>query len=244
MKEYQNHPLAELFPPLSDAELKRLSDDIKLNGLHKPITLFNGEILDGRNRYNACKLANVEPTYHEYTGDPLAFVMSSNLYRRHLNVSQRAIIAARLTTGSHGGDRISEQGVKKSLAQITEQVAAALLSISESSVQQAKKLLKEMPEKAASVESGEETLSSVLKSEKKSFSKAPSPAERERFRILEERITKSLKGLKEMSFAFKTIRDSQLWRSEYKSLNDFCQAECGLNETEMHEEIEFIDSNY
>ena len=93
-----DHPLAELFPLMEEQELAALAADIQANGLRTPILLFDDQILDGRNRYRACQLAGVEPVTSEFAGeDPLQFVLSANLHRRHLNESQRALVAARIT---------------------------------------------------------------------------------------------------------------------------------------------------
>jgi len=75
---------------MAEAELQELADDIKANGLIEPIVLCNGEILDGRNRYLACIEAKVEPGFKDYQGsDPLTYVVSKNLKRRHLTRQQR-----------------------------------------------------------------------------------------------------------------------------------------------------------
>ena len=94
-KEYGFHPACLLFPELPKAELHELAEDIKLRGLLHPIVLHQGKILDGRNRYKACKLARVKPRFVEWDGDgdPLAWVVSTNLVRRHLTTSQRAVLA-------------------------------------------------------------------------------------------------------------------------------------------------------
>ncbi len=89
------HELACVFPMMQGTDINKLADDIKANGLQEKIVLYEGKILDGRNRYAACVVAEIEPTYTDYNGkDPLAFVISKNLHRRHLNESQRAMIAA------------------------------------------------------------------------------------------------------------------------------------------------------
>jgi hypothetical protein len=95
--EYEFHPIADIFPLMAEAALKFLAMDIKANGLQVPIVLYQGKMLDGRNRYLACKIAGVEPQFTEYEGsEPIKHALSLNLNRRHLDSSQRAAIAAEL----------------------------------------------------------------------------------------------------------------------------------------------------
>ena len=97
------HPLAEIFPLLQGQPFLDLVADIREHGLSEPITLLGGVILDGRNRYLACLEADVEPHFRTYEGDnPTAFVVSLNLRRRHLDESQRAMVASRLATLGDG----------------------------------------------------------------------------------------------------------------------------------------------
>src|ERR1700674_2668677 len=90
------HPVAALFPMMSDEELDELAADIKANGLLNPIVLDEkGILIDGRNRQEACRRAQVEPTYAALNGaDPVAFIMSANVSRRHLNKGQQAMAVA------------------------------------------------------------------------------------------------------------------------------------------------------
>ena len=87
------HPLADLFPLMEGEEFDALVADIKANGLQEPVVVHEDMILDGRNRFMACEAAGVEPTFVPFLGEnPLAFVISTNLRRRHLNESQRAMV--------------------------------------------------------------------------------------------------------------------------------------------------------
>jgi hypothetical protein len=101
MEELQPHPLCEAFPKLSPSELRDLANDIRAKGLQVPIVVYDGKILDGWHRYQACLTENVEPAFQDYEGDdPISFVMSMNMHRRHmLKQDQRRV--AKLIIGMH-----------------------------------------------------------------------------------------------------------------------------------------------
>jgi hypothetical protein len=101
--DYPIHPVAALFPMMTDNEIEDLATDIKANGLVHPIILgdwLDGAetvhgLIDGRNRLRACEIAEVEPHYGELNGqDPVAFIISSNISRRHMTVGQIAMTLA------------------------------------------------------------------------------------------------------------------------------------------------------
>jgi ParB-like chromosome segregation protein Spo0J len=101
VKQFEIHPLADVFPEMGEMELRELTQDIKANGQLEPIVIHQGKILDGRNRYLACKLAGVEPTTIEF--NPVAtcrtaeeYVWSMNVQRRHLRADQRREVIAKL----------------------------------------------------------------------------------------------------------------------------------------------------
>jgi len=96
----QYHPAANLFPMLPASELKLLAKDIEENGQEFPVLIYDGMIIDGRNRWEACEMIDYDCMTQEiYDGDiedPFAYVLSLNLHRRHLSESQRAAVAAKL----------------------------------------------------------------------------------------------------------------------------------------------------
>jgi hypothetical protein len=129
------HPLAEIFPLIEGAEFADLVADIRQHGVREPIWLYDGKILDGRNRYRASSVAGADCPMREYLGDdPAAFVVSLNLKRRHLTESQRAMVAARLANVSVGRNWANLPN------KTTNEQAATLLNVSERTVKTAKQV--------------------------------------------------------------------------------------------------------
>jgi hypothetical protein len=109
------HPAAELLPRMSNAELEELRTDIAANGLHTPVIILlsddgTEQLLDGINRLDAMALAgkkvvkedgtfNHDEVLHQHVRgntDPYRFVLSVNLYRRHLTNEQKTDLIAKL----------------------------------------------------------------------------------------------------------------------------------------------------
>jgi hypothetical protein len=67
--------------------------------------------------------------------DPLGFVLAKNLHRRHLDKSQRAMVAAKLATLDRGPK------AKAEISAITQSDAAKRLNVSPDSIQAARKVL-------------------------------------------------------------------------------------------------------
>jgi N6-adenosine-specific RNA methylase IME4/ParB-like chromosome segregation protein Spo0J len=151
------HPLAEIFPLIEGEDFAALVADIKAHGVHEPIWIYQGQIIDGRNRYRAARLAGIDCPMREYIGDnPVAFVVSLNLKRRHLNESQRAMVAARLATLQRGDNQHSPIG-ETSQAQ-----AAELLNVGKRSVERAREVRERgAPELQAAVERGQVSVSAA-----------------------------------------------------------------------------------
>jgi len=132
------HELANVFPLMTEAELDALGEDMLQHGQRETIWTYKGKILDGRNRYKACMLKGIVPRFVEFRGaDPVAFVVSENLHRRHLDAGQRAMFATRLATMKQGQHRSgTEFQIEK-----TQPEAAALYDVSVRTLHSARKVV-------------------------------------------------------------------------------------------------------
>jgi N6-adenosine-specific RNA methylase IME4 len=90
--DLKHHPAADAFPMFDAKRHAELVDDIKRHGQREPITICDGMILDGRNRYKACRELGITPKTRDWQGDPWAFAWSLNGQRRDLVDEQRYLI--------------------------------------------------------------------------------------------------------------------------------------------------------
>lgn len=144
------HAAAELFPLLQGDQFTELVNDIREHGLREPIVFTpDGQLLDGRNRYRACKkIQDEEPTRRTEHSEPWAYVISTNVHRRHLSESQRAMIAAKIAE-RHDGQRgaskkaqpIGEASSSVKPLPPSQKEAAALLNVGTTSIGRARKVV-------------------------------------------------------------------------------------------------------
>lgn len=175
------HEAANIFP-LDEGKIDSLADDIKKqNGLLVPIETLGGKIIDGRRRWIACGKAGIEPTFREVScDDPVSYVLSLNLHRRHLTPSQLSMVGARARKfyddeakkrqKASGGDRKSanERSVVENLPQpisdagkARDQVGKAV-GVSGKSIDYATRVLAQgIPELATAVDEGRMAISTA-----------------------------------------------------------------------------------
>lgn len=149
------HDAANIFPPMSEREFAELVADMGEHGQREPIVTVDGAIVDGRHRARACEALGLEPVVREWEGPGslTAYVVSMNLHRRHMDESQRAMVAERLrrmpSANLHPDSDTAEQ-------------AADLLNVSRRSVFTAAKVLdKGAPELVAAVDAGQVAVSTA-----------------------------------------------------------------------------------
>jgi hypothetical protein len=100
------HPLAALMPMIKAEEFDKLKADIRKHGLQVKIKLYQGKILDGRNRYKALKALADEGEitwtssfFEEFIGTAAqaeSFVISTNLQRRQMTGKEKKEVLIRM----------------------------------------------------------------------------------------------------------------------------------------------------
>lgn len=139
------HALSELVEFGVGIDMKALAAHMTAHGYDasERIVLYEGKVLDGRHRLAAAIEAGVIPTFAEFEGDAdeaRAYVAKKAL-RQHLNESQRAMLAERLATMGHGGDRKSQDS-QLTILKTTIEEAAKTMKVSKKAVQRARKVAK------------------------------------------------------------------------------------------------------
>jgi hypothetical protein len=143
-EDYAFHPLADAFPLIEGDDFAGFVENIRKHGQREPITLYEGKILDGRNRYRACIEAGIKPVCGTFDGtfdEARDFVISANFHRRHNDKSQLAMAMAKIEKLTHGGDRKQDQDAKVHLE--TREHLAKKVKVSTRIIASAAKVLKE-----------------------------------------------------------------------------------------------------
>ena len=143
--EFPISALARIFPAMSAEALEALVASIRKVGLLEPIILWRGEVIDGRHRYAACAIAGVERRFVSLADDddPVAYVLAKNGERRHLDDSQKAVAAYRLSAWSTPGRPADSENCVVLRNFPNQHEAAALLGVSRSMVTFASRIFSE-----------------------------------------------------------------------------------------------------
>lgn len=189
------HKYCNLFPDMAatkaadaaemNPQFAALVEDIRANGQMDAIVMYQGAILDGRNRWKALKkIGASEMKICQFEGDDteaLAYAVSKNLKRRSLTPGQRAMIGTQIekeyseiaaakkasgkgSGGSGGRGNKAERPAGESRdKERSAAKAAAQVDVSRNSLQFCKRISKEYPEIADKLSRGEISLAQAQK---------------------------------------------------------------------------------
>ncbi|MGA2137519.1 MAG: class I SAM-dependent methyltransferase [Verrucomicrobiia bacterium] len=180
--DLEQHPLARLIiPPMAEGQHRAFLDDIRANGLiDRRVVLHENKVLRGWATYRACIELEIQPEFEQFTGaDPLAFVISSDLHRRHLDDPQREALAAAVLeewcpqyrtdaekrlhlSQGRGKKKVASDGAGFSATGKASKQVAATFNVSTRQVERAIKLKKEDPARFEQVRCGGITVTEAL----------------------------------------------------------------------------------
>jgi hypothetical protein len=165
MTKYEDHPIAALFPLMTGSGFEELKTSMKTNGQQLPCILFEGKILDGRNRYRVCNELAIECRFETpKIIDPFEFVTAMNLARRDLTLSQRGMIAAEMANMKAGYRSDVEPVVELREVPISRKKAAEIMHVSPSQVDRGRRILRQSdPKTITAIKAGEVTIDSEVR---------------------------------------------------------------------------------
>ena len=156
------HKIADLFPMMQSDELANLIADIKRNGLIESIVLFEDKILDGRNRWLACGETGIKPHFDYYKGnEPVNYVISKNLHRRHLTPTQLGIIARKIENTEQCDNQYTGYANLHD-HKISRKQASEIVGVSPRTIASIKEIEINAPELMPKLESGEMTVNRAI----------------------------------------------------------------------------------
>ena len=147
-----NKMLDEIIPPLEPEKFEALKQSIKEKGLYKPIDVMeDGTIIDGHNRYRACRELGIAPAANIIAGiktieEALDYSFEINFRRRQLNPFRQAewainVLKAKGKLHKEGGNP------KVTLSQERVEELASKVGISDTTIQRSIKIAESAPDK-------------------------------------------------------------------------------------------------
>lgn len=178
MHSFKRHKF-NIFPEAGAEDFARLVDDMRAAGYDAsmPITLYEGEILDGWNRYRAATELGLTPVTTIFAGDDadaLDYTLRTNK-RRNLTSSQWAAVAVeadeliaaiRAAQPVGGRPRAGEEKPAQLIAPVkdersTAHKAAEVFNTNRTYINEAAKLKQERPDAFEKVKAGQATITQV-----------------------------------------------------------------------------------
>lgn len=140
-----------IFPEAKAEDFNRLRDDIAQNGYDQkqPVVIYQDAILDGWNRWIACRELKITPATRQFEGndaDAIAYVMRTNK-RRNLNSGQWATIAVEAEDIMKAiAEQVEKERREKQKANAANQHSSALREIIPPSQKEKRKAVEKLAE--------------------------------------------------------------------------------------------------
>jgi len=165
MQTYERHYLSR-GRELQGDEFEQLKASIKKIGVQEPVRLYDGQIIDGWNRYRACTDLGVDcPAFDiEPEVDPRDFAASTHM-RRNLSASERAILIVEIYDWVPlGENQHKKEGGSTDLPSLSNKELATKSGTSEATIKRAKRVMSTSPELVEAVKAGKISVRGAVES--------------------------------------------------------------------------------
>jgi len=219
-----------IYPEMKEEAYVSLKNDIEKNGydFKFPIWIYEDEIIDGWNRYKACKELGIIPTYEKFIGDEtqvINFILRTN-NRRDLTTYQRTLLALefeqmfREKAKKSKSEKVSHfrntgEVLQKSAKPDTRNELAKIAKVSHDTISKVKKIQEKAPEEVKQkLATGEVSINAAYKEIKKEEKKE------ERIQLINKQIEEIEAGeLPELKGLFDVISVDPPWNYEGENKN-------------------------
>lgn len=160
---YERHPLSAAWPDMARDEFDALVLSIQEHGQREPIMLYDGQVLDGWHRLQACESAGRKPQFAAFEGsleDAEAFVCDKHT-RRSLTATQRAAAVLAMYSWRTGAGQPKKNRLPDS--QLTTEELANKAHVSVATVKKVKEALSAAPERVEDMRSGKVSATTVVR---------------------------------------------------------------------------------
>lgn len=161
--KFGRHPLSAAWPDMAREDFDALVLSIETNGLRDPITLMDGQILDGWHRYQACEAAGVNGAFVTFGGtvEAAEALVNDRHTRRSLTASQRAMAVLKMYEWRTRAGQPKKNSLPNS--ELTAKQIAVKAGVSVGTVGKVKEALALAPDRAAEIKSGKVSASTVVR---------------------------------------------------------------------------------
>lgn len=181
-----------IYPEMKEEAYVSLKNDIEINGydFKFPIWIYEDEIIDGWNRFKACKELGIIPIYEKFIGDEIQainFILRTN-NRRDLTSYQRTLLALEFEEmfrekakekQKEGGGAVRQKSDKAVID--TKKELAKIAKVSHDTISKVKKIQEKAPEEVkAKLATGEVSINAAYKEIKKEEKKEEKIQERKK----------------------------------------------------------------
>ena len=182
------HAAANIVPMMDEEQYLALVEDIRTNGFLNAVKVTGERMLiDGRNRLCASIDVSLDAPVETYNpADPVQYIVSENVKRRHLTVGQRAMI------GTSVEEYYAVEGEKRRLANLKQnkaidtpnsgkrnrdnasaQKAAKAVDVGHDSIEKAKTIKQSAPDLAEEVQQGRSLHSAYTETKERQAARPP-----------------------------------------------------------------------